>query len=69
MIGLPVRKLLVASSMSIYGEGLMSDPRGRPVETAERTADDLRGVANGTRKTPLAGLCARFPRRRTSGPR
>ena len=32
MIGLPVRKLLVASSMSIYGEGLMSDPRGRPVE-------------------------------------
>jgi dTDP-L-rhamnose 4-epimerase len=28
--------------MSIYGEGLMSDPRGRPVETAERTADDLR---------------------------
>jgi dTDP-L-rhamnose 4-epimerase len=42
MIGLPVRKLLVASSMSIYGEGLMSDPRGRPVETAERTADDLR---------------------------
>jgi dTDP-L-rhamnose 4-epimerase len=42
MIGLPVRKLLVASSMSIYGEGLMSDERGRPVETIERTADDLR---------------------------
>jgi dTDP-L-rhamnose 4-epimerase len=42
MIGFPVRKLLVASSMSIYGEGLMSDKRGRQIETAERTADDLR---------------------------
>src|SRR6266540_3837769 len=41
MIGMPVRKLLVASSMSIYGEGLMSDARGRRIETAERTADDL----------------------------
>ena len=42
MIGLPVRKLLVASSMSIYGEGLMSDARGRRIDTAERTAEDLR---------------------------
>src|SRR5512132_3818958 len=42
MIGLPVRKLLLAPSMSISRAGLMSAPRGRPVETAERTADDLR---------------------------
>jgi dTDP-L-rhamnose 4-epimerase len=42
MIATPVRKLVVASSMSIYGEGLMSDAEGRRIETAERTAEDLR---------------------------
>jgi dTDP-L-rhamnose 4-epimerase len=50
----PVRKLVVASSMSIYGEGATA-----PVPAAERTRDDLesrrfepRG-ANGEALTPL----------------
>jgi dTDP-L-rhamnose 4-epimerase len=42
MIAAPVRKLVVASSMSIYGEGLMSDEKGNLVETAERTAEEMR---------------------------
>ncbi len=37
----PVRKLVVASSMSIYGEGLYHDDSGRPVEPAERTREQL----------------------------
>lgn len=37
----PVRRLLVASSMSIYGEGLYADPTGHPVMVRERTRDDL----------------------------
>lgn len=42
MIAMPPRKLVVASSMSIYGEGLMIDAEGRQVETIERTAGNLR---------------------------
>jgi dTDP-L-rhamnose 4-epimerase len=37
----PVRKLVVASSMSIYGEGLYADRNGREVEPAERTREQL----------------------------
>jgi dTDP-L-rhamnose 4-epimerase len=37
----PVRKLLVASSMSVYGEGLYLDDGGRPVEACERTREQL----------------------------
>ena len=37
----PVRKLVVASSMSIYGEGLYTDGRGAEVEPAERTRQQL----------------------------
>jgi dTDP-L-rhamnose 4-epimerase len=37
----PVRKLVVASSMSIYGEGLYRDEAGREVEPAERTREQL----------------------------
>jgi len=37
----PVRKLLVASSMSVYGEGLYLDGEGRPVEPQERTREQL----------------------------
>jgi dTDP-L-rhamnose 4-epimerase len=36
-----VRKLVVASSMSIYGEGLYVDAGGRAVEPPERTRDQL----------------------------
>jgi dTDP-L-rhamnose 4-epimerase len=38
----PVEKLVVASSMSVYGEGLYADAAGRPVVVRERTRDQLR---------------------------
>jgi dTDP-L-rhamnose 4-epimerase len=38
----PVRKLIVASSMSVYGEGLMRDRQGRLIETGPRTEVQLR---------------------------
>jgi dTDP-L-rhamnose 4-epimerase len=37
----PVRRLVVASSMSIYGEGAYTTRDGRPAEATERTADQL----------------------------
>ena len=37
----PVRKLVVASSMSVYGEGMYRDDEGREVEPAERTREQL----------------------------
>ena len=37
----PVRKLVVASSMSIYGEGLYRDGSGREVEPEERSGEQL----------------------------
>ena len=37
----PVRKLVVASSMSVYGEGLCRDTDGREVEPPERTREQL----------------------------
>jgi dTDP-L-rhamnose 4-epimerase len=37
----PVRKLAVASSMSVYGEGLYRDAGGREVEPPERTREQL----------------------------
>jgi dTDP-L-rhamnose 4-epimerase len=37
----PVRKLLVASSMSVYGEGLYRTSDGRTVEPPERTREQL----------------------------
>jgi dTDP-L-rhamnose 4-epimerase len=36
-----VRKLVVASSMSVYGEGLAKDRRGRLIDNAGRTAAQL----------------------------
>lgn len=41
LIDRPVRRVVVASSMSIYGEGLYRDVDGTLVETAERRADLL----------------------------
>jgi dTDP-L-rhamnose 4-epimerase len=38
----PVERLVVASSMSIYGEGLYRDAEGRAVDAALRTATQLR---------------------------
>jgi dTDP-L-rhamnose 4-epimerase len=42
LIEKPVEKLLVASSMSIYGEGLYSDSRGEHVEGRERPLEQLK---------------------------
>jgi dTDP-L-rhamnose 4-epimerase len=47
----PVRKLVVASSMSIYGEGLYTDAAGGEVEPAERTREQL-----AAREWDYAGL-------------
>jgi dTDP-L-rhamnose 4-epimerase len=38
----PVEKLVVASSMSVYGEGAYRDDRGRVHEDVERSVEDLR---------------------------
>jgi dTDP-L-rhamnose 4-epimerase len=38
----PVQKLVVASSMSVYGEGLYADASGTPVVVPERTREQLR---------------------------
>jgi dTDP-L-rhamnose 4-epimerase len=37
----PVAQLVVASSMSVYGEGLYADAEGRRVEAAERSREQL----------------------------
>jgi dTDP-L-rhamnose 4-epimerase len=42
LIAKPVEALVVASSMSIYGEGLYRDAQGRIVAGQERTLDDLK---------------------------
>jgi dTDP-L-rhamnose 4-epimerase len=42
LIARPVRKLIVASSMSLYGEGLYRTNDGRIVEGAERLLEQLR---------------------------
>lgn len=41
----PVQKLVVASSMSVYGEGLYHRDDGSACDTAERTIDDLKAGA------------------------
>lgn len=55
----PVERIVVASSMSVYGEGLYLGPDGTPVDSAERTRGQLeaadwetRGV-NGEQLTPV----------------
>ena len=42
LIERPVRRLIVASSMSIYGEGLYADAEGRPVVGQERDLERLK---------------------------
>ncbi len=56
----PVRRLIVASSMSLYGEGLYRNASGGVVGDAERAPDDLRAGhwelrdAAGAPLTPIA---------------
>ncbi|MFB9171571.1 NAD-dependent epimerase/dehydratase family protein [Roseibium salinum] len=42
MIGQPVKKIVVASSMSIYGEGLYENEAGERFERVRRSTDDLK---------------------------
>jgi dTDP-L-rhamnose 4-epimerase len=52
----PVRRLVVASSMSVYGEGLYTDPDGQAVTVRERTREDLaarRWEPRGASEGPL----------------
>jgi dTDP-L-rhamnose 4-epimerase len=72
--GRPVERWVVASSMSVYGEGLYRDPQGRPVHDARRSRPQLEAhrweptgpggerlepVATGEEKTPdLASIYA-----------
>jgi dTDP-L-rhamnose 4-epimerase len=59
LIDHPVQRLVVASSMSVYGEGLYIDADGRPVASAGRTRADLEAGrwepvgADGTPITPV----------------
>jgi dTDP-L-rhamnose 4-epimerase len=59
MVERRVRRLVVASSMSIYGEGLYVDAKGRPVEGLARTLDQLRHASwdvhgpSGERLSPV----------------
>jgi dTDP-L-rhamnose 4-epimerase len=59
LIARPVQRLIVASSMSVYGEGLYRDAQEQPHEHIQRTADQLgRGewdpcAADGTPLTPV----------------
>jgi dTDP-L-rhamnose 4-epimerase len=59
LIAQPVRRLVVASSMSLYGEGLYRDVDGRTVAGGERTIEQLRQGdwelhdAQGRALTPL----------------
>jgi dTDP-L-rhamnose 4-epimerase len=41
IIDKPVERLVVASSMSVYGEGLYETPDGQPVHDAQRSVKDL----------------------------
>jgi dTDP-L-rhamnose 4-epimerase len=43
LIARPVKRLVVASSMSIYGEGLYRSPDGAIVAGTERTIEQMRG--------------------------
>jgi dTDP-L-rhamnose 4-epimerase len=58
LIANPVEALVVASSMSIYGEGLYRDAHGRIVAGQERALDDLKSrqwelIDTGLTLTPL----------------
>ena len=55
----PVERLVVASSMSIYGEGLARAGDGTLVEPAERPLEQLKARAMGARRAGRLGARAR----------
>ncbi|MER9266792.1 SDR family NAD(P)-dependent oxidoreductase [Mesorhizobium sp. M0410] len=42
LIKRPIERIVVASSMSVYGEGLYATPDGRRIDNARRQPDDIR---------------------------
>lgn len=60
MIGLPIRRIVVASSMSVYGEGLYATDDGRTMGFIRRKAQQIRqghwepAGPDGERLTPVA---------------
>ena len=66
LIGSGIRRIVVASSMSLYGEGLYLDPEGRPVEAARRSPAALRAGAWEPRGARESRSCRR--RRRKERP-
>ena len=63
----PVERLIVASSMSVYGEGAYRDATGRPATPAERTLEQLKAgeweprAADGGRLHPVPTTEAKPP--------
>ncbi len=63
----PVERLVVASSMSVYGEGLYLDGTGRPTPTAARRREDLEAGRweptgpTGEQLTPVATPETKLP--------
>ena len=64
----PIERLVVASSMSIYGEGSYVDAAGVPREPAARAAGAAAVRTTGRCATSRAGRCARPHAARTSHP-
>ena len=64
----PVGRLVVASSMSVYGEGLARDAEGRRVEPEERRGRAARARRRGSWKGPTAGRCEPLPTPETKRP-
>lgn len=60
MIGTPVKRIVVASSMSVYGEGLYADAQGQRYAAVRRRADFVRSgrwnplSSNGAELIPVA---------------
>ena len=65
LIDNPSKRVVVASSMSIYGEGLYRDADGRLVEDVVRAPRAARGRSLGSAR--CAGPAARARRRRRNG--
>ncbi|HYD29348.1 MAG TPA: NAD-dependent epimerase/dehydratase family protein [Azospirillaceae bacterium] len=63
----PVKRLVVASSMSVYGEGLYRDAEGRAIEVAERDPEHLRAGEWEPRRN--GGLLTPMPTSETCTPR
>ena len=60
LIEKPVERLLVASSMSIYGEGLYKEPDGAVYNSAERTLDQLKN-SDWELRTPNGDVLSPVP--------